>query len=118
MSPDYQYVQDISTGEYLLPQYISAVVLASNVKIQFPDLDQWDFSDTDQINPITVLMEYAFATKLSGTLGPFNFNLPKSASDSEHNFQLKQGLGGGVELTLPGAQVVGYVMDIVPKFPK
>ena len=108
----------IDSGQYLLPQYVHAFVLASDVKIYFPHLGSWHFSDEHESSGvINTLMEYAFAEKLSGNFGPFSFDIPKFGSG--HNYQIKRNkLNGGLVITLPGAQVVGYIMNTIPKFPR
>ena len=59
-------------------------------------------------------MEYAFAERLTGNVGPFSFH----NGASNHNYQIRRKkFNGGLMITLPGAQIVGYVMNSVPKFP-
>lgn len=101
----------------MLPQYVSAFVLASDIKLHYPTLGSWEFADnSSSYNVINTLMEYAFAERLTGTVGPFNFEVPKS--ESGHNYQIKRKkFDGGLQITVPGAQVVGYIMNTVPKFP-
>ena len=118
LTPSSYFGRVIASGQYLLPQYVHAFVLASDIKIFFPHLGSWHFSDEHESSVvINTLMEYTFAEKLSGNFGPFSFEVPRSGSG--HNFQIKRNkLNGGLVITLPGAQVVGYIINTVPKFPR
>ena len=99
-----------------MPQYIHAFVLASDITFHFPNLGSWDFSNEGNSHfVINTLMEYAFAEQMRGNVGPFSFRLPKN-SKLDHNYQIKR--SGGLMIVLPGAQVVGYVMNTIPKFPR
>ena len=103
------------SGDYLLPHYISAFILATNVSFYFSGLGSWDYSvDNDNNTVINTLMKYAYAPVLSGGLGPFSFEAP---AGYDHNYQLKR-KNGGLLLTLPGGQVIGYVLRTIPKFPE
>ena len=114
------YFKDIiSTGQYLLPQYVHAMILASEITIYFPKLGSWEHSD-DQGSSVVLnaLMEYAFAERLSGSFGPFNFDIHEMQATGDHNFHVRRKrFNGGIVVTLPGTQLVGYIMNIVPKFP-
>ena len=59
-------------------------------------------------------MKYAYAQVLTGSMGPFNFEFEPGYN---HNYQLKR-KNGGLLLTLPGGQVIGYIMKTIPKFPR
>ena len=113
MSSNY-FKRVISTGRYILPQYVHALVLAHDITIHFPGLGSWDFSEYDVV--VNTLMKYAFAEELAGNFGPFSFEVPESGLG--HNFRIaRKKLNGGIVITLPGAQLVGYIMNSVPKFP-
>ncbi len=59
------------------------------------------------------MMKYAYAQVLTGSVGPFSFELPTGYA---HNYQLKR-QSGGLMITIPGGQVVGYLLKMIPKFP-
>ncbi len=58
-------------------------------------------------------MKYAYAQVLTGGVGPFNI---ETKQNLVHKFQLKR-QNGGLLLTIPGGQVIGYILKTVPKFP-
>ena len=104
------------SGRYLLPHYVSSFIVASNIKLFYPNLGSWNFSDSsNEVNNIVqILMKYAYTQILNGGVGPFSFALPTGL---DHNFQLKR-QNGGLLITLPGGQVIGYILKTVPKFPE
>lgn len=103
----------VSEGKYLLPEYPSAFVIASNIKIFFTELEI-DSDETDSI--LNILMKYAYAATLTGGYGPFTLAPVGQARKDPHNFRVER-KDGGILVTLPGAQLVGYIMTVVPKFP-
>ena len=78
-------------------------------------MGSWNYSkyDNDTNEVINILMRYAYAPVLRGGIGPFSFEMP---TGNEHNYQLKR-KNGGLLMTLPGGQIVGYILKSVPKFP-
>jgi hypothetical protein len=115
LNPSIYFQRLAHSGDYLLPHYISAFIVASKVKIFFPGIGSWNSSNYEnQTNEaINILMKYAFAPVLTGGVGPFSFAFP---AGNEHNYQLRR-KNGGLLLTLPGGQVIGYIMKTMPKFP-
>lgn len=110
--------QVAESGMYLMPQYTSSLILASDVKVFFPGLGAWnDTDDDDNINgAIHILMEYAYAPNLEGGFGPFTFAPADDTHTNPHNFRVER-KNGGILLTVPGAQIIGYITKVVPKFP-
>ena len=115
LTPSFYFQQVAHSGNYLLPHYVSSFIVASNVRLFFPGIGFQNYSSyNNQTNEaVKVLMKYAYAQVLRGSVGPFSFELPTGFN---HNYRLKQ-QDGGVMLTLPGGQIIGYIMKAVPKFP-
>ena len=114
--------QVAESGQYLMPQYTSSLVLASNVSLFFPGLGSWrDEQDNDHNNHtngiINMLMKYAYAPTLEGGYGPFTLAPKGGIRKDVHNFRVER-RNGGVLIRVPGAQVVGFVSTVVPKFPE
>ena len=109
------FLQVAHSGQYLLPHYVSAFVVASDVKFFFPGLGSWNYSNYDSANAnvINVLMKYSYASSLMGGIGPFSFQVKMG---KKHRFSLQR-KDGGLMLSLPGGQVVAYILSTVPKFP-
>ena len=112
-----KYFQRVAhSGHFLLPHYVSGLIVASNVKLFYPGLGTWNSSENGESidNVLHVLMKYTYAQVLTGGVGPFNF---EAKDDLTHKFQLKR-QSGGLLITVPGGQVIGYILKTVPKFPE
>ena len=114
LAPKAYFQRVAHSGDYLLPHYISAFILATNVSFYFSGLGSWNYSSVDNDSVINTLMKYAYAPVLSGGVGPFSFEAP---AGYDHNYQLKR-KNGGLLLNLPGGQVIGYLLRTIPKFPE
>ena len=117
LEPGWYYQEVIRNGDYLMPQFTSAFILASDVKVYFPGLGVWNDTDGDDQtnNAINILMKYTYAPNLDGGYGPFSF-VPANGANNVHNFRVERNRGG-ILITVPGAQVIGYVTNIISKFP-
>ena len=101
-----------------MPQYTTSFILANDIKIFFPGLGTVSDSDSDgqTNNAINTLMRYAYAPNLEGGYGPFSFVPAEGAKQDVHNFRVER-IKGGIQLTIPGAQIVAYVSTVIPRFP-
>ena len=122
LEPLNYFHQVAESGRYLMPQYTSSLVLASNVSLFFPGLGSWrDEQDNDYNNHtngiINMLMKYAYAPTLEGGYGPFALAPKGGIRKDVHNFRVER-RNGGLMIRVPGAQVVGFVSSALPKFPE
>ena len=119
MSPG-RLVLPAESGQYLMPQYTSSLVLASNVSLFFPGLGSWrDEEDRYEAHIdaiINMLMKYAYAPTLEGGYGPFTLAPKGGIRKDVHNFRVER-KNGGLLIRVPGAQVIGFVSTTVPRFP-
>ena len=95
-----------------MPHYITGFILASNIQIFYPGLGSLE-QNNEMSELIHILMKYAYAQVLTGSIGPFSFDL---STEYSHNYQIKR-KNGGISITLPGGQIIAYVMTTLPKFP-
>ena len=101
-----------------MPQYTTSFILANDIKIFFSGLGTVNDSDTDNEtnNAINTLMRYAYAPNVEGGYGPFSLMPAEGAKKYVHNFRVER-INGGIQLTIPGAQIVAYVTTVIPRFP-
>ena len=101
-----------------MPQYTTSFILANDIKIFFPGLGTVNDSDSDNEtnNAINTLMRYAYAPNLEGGYGPFSFVPAEGTKQDVHNFQVER-INGGIQLSIPGAQIIAYVSTVIPRFP-
>ncbi len=105
-----------------MAQFTSSFVLATNVSIFFPGLGSWrDEQNIDVDNHtnavINMLMKYAYAPTLEGGYGPFTLAPEGGTRKASHNFRVER-KRGGVLLQIPGAQLIGFISSVIPKFPE
>ena len=101
-----------------MPQYTTSFILANDIKIFFPGLGIVNDTDIDNQtnNAINTLMRYAYAPNLEGGYGPFSFTPAEGTKKDVHNFRVER-INGGIQLTVPGAQIVAYVTTVISRFP-
>ena len=114
LTPENYFHEVVSNGKYLLPEYPSSFVIASNIKILFTELGI-DSNETEDI--LNIMMKYVYANTLTGGYGPFTFAPVGHVRKEPHNFRVERN-NGGILVTLPSAQVIGYVTTVVPRFPR
>ena len=74
-----------------------------------------EFSGLDASTKRSAL-SYSFGTAAKGSYGPFTFGGSTSISGS-HSSMKASSTANGLKIDIPGAQIIGYYCDIVPKFP-
>ena len=118
LEPRRHYQEVVKNGHYLMPQFTSSFILASDVKVYFPSLGIWNDSDADgqTNNAVNILMKYTYAPNLEGGYGPFSFVPADGAINNVHSFRVERNRGG-ILITIPGAQIIGYIATVIPKFP-
>ena len=118
LEPGWYYQEVVRDGHYLMPQFTSAFILASDVKVYFPGLGVWNDTDGDDQtnNAVNILMKYTYAPNLDGGYGPFSFVPADGAINNVHSFRVERSRGG-ILITVPGAQVIGYITNVISKFP-
>ena len=118
VEPGSYYQEVLQNGNYLMPQFTSSFILANEIKIYFPGLGIWNDSDTDNEtnNAVNVLMKYTYAPNLAGGYGPFSFAPAGGPLNNVHNFRVERSRGG-ILISIPGAQIIGHITTVIPKFP-
>ena len=93
---------------YLLPQYVTGLLLSRNVKIQFRGI---------KANTAAHAVRVLTSTRLSGGFGPWRASTSFNYARSNRQFR-SESSSNGLRITIPGAQVIGYYTQVMPKFPK
>ena len=118
IEPETYYREVVRNRQYLMPQFTSSFILASDVKIYFPGLGIWNDSDADDQtnNAVNILMKYTYSPNLEGGYGPFSFAPVDDAINNVHSFRVERSRGG-ILISIPGAQIIGYITTVISKFP-
>ena len=105
-----EFITEIQPGSgYLLPQYVTGLLLSRNVVLEFSGIDI-------QQSTSAIRESYSSSASASGGFGlwsaSFSFNHGRS-----HSTARMESTATGLRVSVPGAQVIGYYTQIVPKFP-
>lgn len=98
---------NLNHSQYLLYQYPTAFLLAKDVTMEFSGLDA---------NVKQQALSTSFGSSARGGWGPFGFKAGASGSTSSNNLRASS-TADGLKIEIPGAQLIGYYCDVVPKFP-
>ena len=74
-----------------------------------------EFSGLDAKTKQTALST-SFGVSAKGGWGPFSFGGSTSTSASASNMRASS-TADGLRIEIPGAQLIGYYCDVIPKFP-
>lgn len=93
---------------YQLPIYPSSILLATDIKLHiltpFP------------VHSLPTLLKMSNDDHIHGGFGPFQFGKVFSSKTGRIKFRVEVH-NDHLVITLPGTQMIGYVCDIVPRFP-
>ena len=110
--PTPRFREVVSSGQYLLPAFPASLLLATDIEISIPSYSlPRDMADD--------LLALSYDPLVSGRYGPFSFGRMYGDSNKVRKaikFQIDQS-SRQLILRLPGAELMGYLCQIVPKFP-
>ena len=96
-----------STVSYLLPEYATGFLLAREIDLEFSGIDASTASH---------MVQTSIQSSLSIGIGPFSASASYGENHQKSSFQAKR-TADGLKISIPGAQIIGYFTEIVPKFP-
>ena len=110
LKPLNYFHQVAKTGQYLMPQFTSSLIVASNISLFFPGIGSWRNEYANEIDNHTngimnILMKYTYAPTLEGGYGPFTLAPIGGFRTDAHNFRLEK-RNGGVLITVPGHKLL------------
>ena len=99
-------------ANYLLPEYVTGLLLSRNVNIEFKDI-----SASQSAHAVRVSTSNSFS--VGGSFGFWGGSVSGSfrSSRSERTFSAESS-SDGLRISIPGAQIIGYYTQVLPKFPK
>ena len=93
---------------YLLPQYVTGLLLSRNVEVEFATKDASTSAHAVRV---------ASSGSISGGVGLWKASVSTSYGRTERTMNFES-TATGLRVTVPGAQVIGYYTQVVPHFPK
>ena len=109
-----EFVREVTSSygttnpSYLLPQYVTGLLLSRNVEVEFT---------TSDASTSTHAVRVASSASVSGGIGPWRASVSYSGGHSRRTMNFAS-TATGLRVTIPGAQVIGYYTQVVPHFPK
>ena len=102
------YRDSLVNVTYQLPLYPSSILLATDIKLHI----QTPFP----LHSLPTLLRMSNDDHIHGGFGPFQFGkvFPSKMGRIKFRVEVQNDL---LVITLPGTQMIGYVCDIVPRFP-
>ena len=110
-----QFYESLTDGQsstdakirYKLPEYTTAFLLARNIELEFSGMSSESVS--------------YYTSEMSQSASRFNifcFHAGYSASRSEQTSHTRvEKTASGMKIKIPGAQIIGYFTQIIPRFP-
>ena len=92
---------------YRLPEYVTSFLLARDVELEFSNLNQETFRDT-----MSSTTQHAVTGNFLAFSAKFAYTNAKSNMASKVHRT-----ANGMKIVIPGAQVIGYYTQKLPKFP-
>ena len=102
------HINDITSNTYLLPEYVTGLLLSRNVTLDFK---------VDSASTSARAVSVGHSTSVSGRYGPWRASFSYNYGKRERSFRTES-TSDGLRITIPGAQVIGYFTQVTPKFPK
>ena len=102
-------------ANYLLPEYVTGILLSRNVEIVFRGI-----SASQSSHALHVATRAKFNLKGSRGFGFWRargkISGKYSSSNSTRTFSAES-TSDGLRITIPGAQIIGYYTKVLPQFP-
>ena len=101
---------DANKGDtmYQLPEYVTSFLLARDIELEFSDVNSRTFRDT--VSTFTHSSAYA-------SFFCFSASFSSSSSSNYNSRSSVHRTANGMKIKMPGAQIIGYYTQILPKFP-
>ncbi len=93
--------------ETQLPEYTTGFLLAKDVSMRFRGVSN---------NATSHALQESASGTFSGGFGPFSVSSSFSYGHVSNNVQVSSE-SDGLQITMPGAQVIGYYVSVLPEFP-
>lgn len=92
---------------YLMTEYVTSFVLVRDVKLEFSGLDA---------NSISHAMQMMAGGSLSGSYDMYSMGASVGIGKTKQSVTADR-TANGMIINIPGAQIIGYYTDVLPRFP-
>ena len=108
--PERDFITTIQPGTspaYVLPQYATGFLLSRNIELEF---DNQDASYSARA------VRTSFSASVSGRVGIWSGSVNTNYGSRRRTTRYET-TANGLRISIPGAQLIGYYTQVVPKFP-
>lgn len=106
MRPEKKYLQMAS--DYILPEYTTGFLLAKDISMTFRGVDSSTTSHA---------LQTSASGSMSGSYGPFSASGSFSYGHKSSSLKVSSN-SDGLQINIPGAQIIGYYTSLLAKFPQ
>lgn len=93
--------------QYKLPEYTTGFLLARKIELEFSGLDS---------STVTSTMNQMSSFSAGGGFLFFRASTSVTKTKRSSHVQVKR-TGSGMKIAIPGAQIIGYYTQVMPRFP-
>lgn len=113
MEGENNFIHEITRKEatYILPEYVTGLLLSRNINVEFLEI-----SAAQSAHAVRTASSSSYS--LSGGFGFWKASISGGHSSvrSQRTFKAES-TSDGLRITIPGAQIIGYYTQVMPKFP-
>lgn len=105
------FIQTITSDTYLLPEYVTGLLLSRNINLEFVGI-----SAAQSAHAVRVASSTSYSA--SGGFGFWRGSVSGGtrSSSTTRTFSAES-TSDGLRISIPGAQIIGYYTQVMPKFP-
>ena len=107
-SDDQSFYQELHRAHYKLPEFPTSFLLARKIELEFSDVSQ---------DVVTATMSETTSASSSVRFLCFNAHASYSKNKQTSHSQVQR-TSNGMKISIPGAQMIGYYTQVLPKFPQ
>ena len=112
-----KYIKTVTEpgANYLLPEYVTGLLLSRNINLEFKGI-----SASQSVHAVHTASSTSYS--FGGSYGCGFWSASASVSGSHQSSRSMktfsaESTSDGLRISIPGAQIVGYYTQVVPKFP-
>ena len=105
------FIQELTDDTYLLPEYVTGLLLSRNINLEFLGV-----TASQSAHAVHTASRTSFSA--SGGFGPWKASMSYGRHKSNYRRTFSaESTSNGLRITIPGAQIIGYYTQVMPKFP-
>ena len=108
-----KFIKEIAQEDatYILPEYVTGLLMSRNINVEFLKI-----SAAQSAHAVRTASSSSYSA--SGGFGFWRASVSggRSSARTERTFKAES-TSDGLRISIPGAQIIGYYTQVIPKFP-